>query len=415
MSQNEKIFQQFQLPKGWRWAKLGEMCKVFSGSAAPQDKKYFENGKYPFVRVQDLGKFGRTCNLANTRDHVNDLAIKELNMIKAEKGTILFPKSGAAITTNNRAILGIDAFIVSHLAALKPFSEVADTFFVYYWLCLIDLVQFMENLGYPSLKLSTISKISIPRPSFPEQCRIAAKIQELMQEIEHARAACEKQLEAAQTLPAAYLREVFESEEAKNWEKKKLGEVCIINPSRPKNFTRSPDVPTTFIPMAAVDGRTGTVAKSEVVPYLKVSKGYTYFEENDVLFAKITPCMQNGKHVIVRNLIDGIGFGTTEFHVLRPGKEILPEWIWYFVRRACFLHEATTYFSGAVGQQRVPENFLANSSIPCPPLSMQKYLVAELDEKTARLEKIYMAAKKQLDIINVFPQKILKRAFKGEL
>lgn len=76
------------------------------------------------------------------------------------------------------------------------------------------------------------------------------------------------------------------------WRWVRLGEVCEINPSRPKNFKRSPDASTTFVPMAAVDEKTGTVTKSEIVPHSKVAKGYTYFEENDVLFAKITPCMK---------------------------------------------------------------------------------------------------------------------------
>jgi len=195
--------------KKWEMKKLEDVCKIFSGSAAPQEEKYFENGKYPLVRVQDLGRFGRTVNLVDARDHINDLAIKELNMIKAEKGTILFPKSGAAIATNNRAILGIDAFVVSHLAALKPFSEVAETFFVYYWLCLIDFVQFMENLGYPSLKLSTISKIAIPVPPLSEQRRIATKIQKLMQEVESTRAACKKQLGIINSLPQKILEKAF--------------------------------------------------------------------------------------------------------------------------------------------------------------------------------------------------------------
>jgi len=99
----------------------------------------------------------------------------------------------------------------------------------------------------------------------------------------------------------------------------KLGEVCEINPPRPKNFTRASDALTTFIPMSIVDENTGTVAKPDVVPYSKVSTGYTYFEENDVLFAKITPCMQNGKHVIARNLIDGIGFGRVHYLFFREG------------------------------------------------------------------------------------------------
>jgi hypothetical protein len=88
------------------------------------------------------------------------------------------------------------------------------------------------------------------------------------------------------------------------WRWVRLGEVCKINPRRPKNFNRAYDAPTTFVPMVVVDEKTGTVARPEVVPYSKVAKGYTYFEENDVLFAKITPCMQNGKHVIAKGLID---------------------------------------------------------------------------------------------------------------
>jgi len=84
------------------------------------------NGKCPFVRAQDLGRHGKTNNLVDIKDYVNDVAIKELKLKKTEKGTILFPKSGAAITTNNRAILGIDGFTVSHLAAIKPKERIAD-------------------------------------------------------------------------------------------------------------------------------------------------------------------------------------------------------------------------------------------------------------------------------------------------
>lgn len=91
-----------------------------------------------------------------------------------------------------------------------------------------------------------------------------------------------------------------------------------------------------------------------------------YFEENDVLFAKITFCMENGKAVVARGLINGFGFGFTEFHVLRPTNRVLPEWIYYFVRREAFRQEAKTKFRGAVGQQRVPQDFLETHLIPVP-------------------------------------------------
>ena len=191
---------------------FGAAFVLFSGSSAPQDKKHFESGKHPFVRVQDLGRYGKTNNLVDIKDYVNDVAIKELKLKKAEKGVILFPKSGAAITTNNRAILGIDAFIVSHLAALKPREEMADNHFVYYWLCLTDMVLHMENPGYPSLKLSTISKICIPLPPLNIQHRIAAELKEKMAEVEKLRTSIEKQLETINAFPQAILGKAFRGE-----------------------------------------------------------------------------------------------------------------------------------------------------------------------------------------------------------
>lgn len=198
------------------------------------------------------------------------------------------------------------------------------------------------------------------------------------------------------------------------WRWVRLGEVCTINPSRPKNFSRSPNAPTTFVPMAAVDEKTGTIYAPLVVPYSKVSKGYTYFEEKDVLFAKITPCMQNGKHVIAKDLIDGIGFGTTEFHVLRSNGMVLPEWIHCFIGQPYFLQEATAYFTGAVGQQRIPEDFLINYVIPFPPLPEQKRIVAKLQELMQEAERARTACERQLEAAQSLPAAYLWEVFESE-
>ncbi len=198
------------------------------------------------------------------------------------------------------------------------------------------------------------------------------------------------------------------------WRWVQLGEVCEINPCRTRHFTRSSDEPTTFIPMSAVNGKAGAIIKPEVVPYSKVSKGYTYFEENDVLFAKITPCMQNGKHVIARNLIDGSGFGTTEFHVLRPEDEILPEWIYFFISQPIFLKEATSYFTGAVGQQRVPKEFLSNYVIPLPPTSEQKRITKKIQELMQEIEHARTACENQLEAVKALPSAYLREVFESE-
>lgn len=198
------------------------------------------------------------------------------------------------------------------------------------------------------------------------------------------------------------------------WRWVRLGEVCKMNPSRPTYFARPADAPTTFVPMAVVDERLGKIPTPEIRPYSEVSKGYTYFEERDVLFSKITPCMQNGKHAIASNLIDGIGFGTTEFHVLRPNSEILPEWIHFFIRQPYFLREAAAYFTGAVGQQRVPESFLTNYVIPLPPLPEQKRIATKVQELMEEAQRACTACEAQLEAAKAMPSAYLREVFESE-
>jgi type I restriction enzyme, S subunit len=177
------------------------------------------------------------------------------------------------------------------------------------------------------------------------------------------------------------------------WEWRRLGEVTEINPRRP-SIQRSDSTPTAFIPMNAVDEVEGKVAEVQVKPFDEVRRGYTYFEEGDVLLAKITPSMENGKAAIAQDLIDGFGFGTTEFHVLRPNKPVLPHWIHHYIRRVSFRQEARQHFRGAVGQQRVPQDFLESYPIPIPypddperSLTEQRRIVARIEALFAELRE----------------------------
>jgi type I restriction enzyme S subunit len=192
-----------QLPDGWQWVKLGEVARIFAGSSAPQDKRYFKEGCIPFVRVQDLGRYGTTTNLTETVDKINQNAVKELKLVRARKGTILFPKSGAAILTNSRAILGTDAYIVSHLAAVETFSNILDTHWAFYWLSTVDMGNYIDNPAYPSLRLSRIKELLIPLPPLEEQKRIVAHLQALQEKI--------KSLKESQTHTETKLKELENS------------------------------------------------------------------------------------------------------------------------------------------------------------------------------------------------------------
>lgn len=199
-----------------------------------------------------------------------------------------------------------------------------------------------------------------------------------------------------------------------DWRWVRLGEVCLLNPRRPI-LPRGDDEPTTFVPMPAVEENGKGITRPETRPFVQVKKGYTYFEEGDVLFAKITPCMQNGKHAIVRNLLGGFGFGSTEFHVLRPTEAITAEWLHAFLIQPHILEEATEHFTGAVGQQRVPDNYLHGLVIPLLPLSKQKRIAALLTEQMTAIDCARAAAEAQLDAINQLPAALLRKAFAGEL
>lgn len=155
----------------------------------------------------------------------------------------------------------------------------------------------------------------------------------------------------------------------------RLGDVCEINPRLPRDHGLADDSEVSFVPMAAVSEVSGTIESTALRRYAEVKKGYTSFSDGDVLFAKITPCMENGKAALASGLAGGRGFGSTEFHVLRSRGSVLPEWIYYFVRRETFRREAKRNFTGTAGQQRVPTSFLEEALIPVPRLEEQRRIV----------------------------------------
>jgi type I restriction enzyme S subunit len=180
---------------------------------------------------------------------------------------------------------------------------------------------------------------------------------------------------------------------------KSLSEVCEINPRLPRDYEICGSQQVSFVPMAAIDEVAGRIIDRQTRLFAEVRKGYTHFKDDDVLFAKITPCMENGKAAIARDLAGGLGFGSTEFHVLRSRGEVVPEWVFYFVRRQRFREDAKRSFTGTAGQQRVPTTFMEAAKIPVPPLPEQRRLVDILSraESVVRLRR--EALKKTQEII----------------
>ncbi len=170
-----------------------------------------------------------------------------------------------------------------------------------------------------------------------------------------------------------------------NWSWCRLSNACIINP---KNNIDD-DLPVSFVPMALIkDGYANQFAE-EQCKWKEVKKGFTHFADNDVGFAKITPCFENRKSVVFRNLCNGCGAGTTELYILRAlPNTLLPEYLLYIVKTELFIAGGKQTFSGAVGQQRVDKEYVNNYLCPVPPLSEQIKITNALQEHIDILDKI---------------------------
>lgn len=159
----------------------------------------------------------------------------------------------------------------------------------------------------------------------------------------------------------------------------KIADVCTINPRKSQLADLEPDTCVSFVPMADINENCIAFQPSEEKQLSEVSASYTYFEDNDVLLAKVTPCFENGKAAIARGLLNGIGFGSSEFYVLRSGGQVLPEWIYFCVMHPIFRDAAIAQMTGTGGLQRVPRDYVENFQIPLPPLEVQKEIVAEIE------------------------------------
>ncbi|KPV54319.1 hypothetical protein SE17_04495 [Kouleothrix aurantiaca] len=178
------------------------------------------------------------------------------------------------------------------------------------------------------------------------------------------------------------------------WRSVRIRDVVHQQLTREQRATLEIAQQVSFLPMEAI-GEQGEVDLSITRDKDTVSTGYTLFFDDDVLVAKITPCFENGKGAVAKNLLNGIGFGTTELHVLRPSHEIDPQFLYYVTVSQPFRALGEADMTGAAGQKRVPTDFVYNYRIALPPLPTQRAIATYLDRETARIDAL-IDAKQQL-------------------
>lgn len=196
------------------------------------------------------------------------------------------------------------------------------------------------------------------------------------------------------------------------WVKATLADIVAINPKHKELNNQTAG----FVPMALAPTDFSGQLNFEERSWDKIKKGYTHFADGDVIFAKVTPCFENGKAAIVHNMPNGIGAGSTEFYALRPYlKELSQEYIFSIIKSHEFLTLGAENMTGAVGLRRVPKQFLESFSINFPPLAEQKIIAQKLDTLLAQVESTKARLERTRETLKRFRQSVLAAAVSGKL
>ncbi|WP_312559711.1 restriction endonuclease subunit S [Atlantibacter hermannii] len=196
------------------------------------------------------------------------------------------------------------------------------------------------------------------------------------------------------------------------WATSTISEICNLNPK----LKLDDDLDVGFMPMAGVPTTYLGKCNFETKKWSEVKKGFTQFQNGDVIFAKITPCFENGKAFVIKGFPNGYGAGSTEYYVLRSIHGLIdPHWLFALVKTKDFLTNGALNMSGSVGHKRVTKEFVENYGVPVPPLAEQKIIVEKLDTLLAQVDSTKARLEQIPQILKRFRQAVLNTAVRGDL
>ena len=357
--------------------KLKNVCVVVSGTTPKSTDERYWNGTHVWITPAELSE--DSFIVTDSERHITDEAIKATGLKSFPKGTVLL-SSRAPI--GKVAIAGCEMYCNQGFKNLIC-SESIYNLYLYYFLK--SKTAYLNSLGrgatFKEISKGIVEDISIPFPAYSEQIRIAKQLQKISELISLKKG----QYRYFDDIIRSRFLEMFGHSDRP---KVRLGECCIINPKKSSDIRLvDNDLMVSFVSMSDVS-EDGQIVTCNHKQYESVKSGFTYFSENDVLFAKITPCMENGKGGIAKGLLNGIGFGSTEFHVLRPIDQVSNScWLYELTSFPQFRQAAEINMTGSAGQRRVPASFLANYKVSLPPISLQNQFadfVHQLDKSKYR-------------------------------
>jgi type I restriction enzyme S subunit len=404
------------MKEGWEIKKLGEVCKFVRGpfGGSLKNECFVENGYAVYEQQHAIYN-----QFEEIRYFIDEKKFDEMKRFELLSGDLIMSCSG---TMGKVAIVpnGIQKGIINQaLLKLTPKNNLIVRF-LRYWMSSEDF-QISISLHSQGAAIKNVASvqvlktISLPCPELSEQKHIVQILDETFEKIDILKANSERNLQNAKELFQSALREDLKLKEG--WEEKKLNEICNLKPQKnevKKIFNDNDAV--TFLPMEDLGIETKIVLPIKEKNLGEVYNSYTYFANNDVLMAKITPCFENGKIGIATNLINGIGFGSSEYIAFRTHGDVISEYIYYFLSRKSFRNEGKILMTGAVGHKRVSKEWIENYLIPYPKsIKVQQTIVDHLDALSAHCKELEANYQKTIAQCDEMKKAVLGKAFRGEL
>lgn len=373
------------MKENWKIAQFKDVASVIGGSTPKTDvSEYWGGGNYWVSPAElDGSKY-----ISSTVKTITDLAVAKSNLTLLPAGTVLL---------SSRAPIGKVAITTVPMYCNQGFKNIVcgpelNNSYVYYFLK--HNVAYLQSLGtgatFKEISKKVVETVKISYPSIEEQLRIIDELDLLTSIIDKKNA----QLRDLDALAQSIFYEMFgDLMVSEKWPRHIIKDLCIVNPSKkliPSNLQANDTV--SFLPMEDLEIKAGYAEPKQTRLLSEVQGSYTFFAEDDVLLAKVTPCFENGKVGIASNLRNGIGFGSSEFFVIRPIKGIVKEVIYFLAQTQHFISEASKQLTGTSGLRRVPRSFIENLSIATPPMELQEAFA----ERIKVVEKEKMTIKQSI-------------------
>ncbi len=320
----------------WNLVKLEELIELESGQSPLSE--YYNKKKQGLPFYQGKLEFGEIFLQAPTlwTSQITKKSIKHDILL-----SVRAPVGPVNLNPHDEICIG------RGLSALRSkVSALSQDYLFWYFKTNKDFFTGNSGVGFDSISRDQILESKIPLPPLEVQNKIIKEIKEIER--------LEKDLFAKKEQLNTTISSIISSLKGT---KTLFKEVIEINPSKNEIGLLPDDTKVSFIEMASVSNE-GYIEKVAIRDLGDVKTGFTFFKKNDVLFAKITPCMENGKGALVTNLPTEFGFGSTEFFVLRCSKKILNSLLYYIIKQKTFRIEAEKNMTGTSGHRRVPKEFL---------------------------------------------------------